>query len=226
MKKLFLLALLVSILILTVCSIASAVNYYRGGSVWMGEYEQDNNTGNGKESIEWIVLDIDGDYVLLISRYAIDARPYNRSYTSVTWEDSSLRAWLNDDFYYSAFSSNERSKIAYATIDNPNNPGYGTYGGRETTDKLYILSISEAKYYFKEGAGLYCEPTKYTKVRARANDSSIGNYNANVWWWWLRTPGSQQQYAATVNTTGGIVNIGYHVDDSYVGVRPVMWIKR
>ena len=44
-------------------------------------------------------------------------------------------------------------------------------------------------------------------------------------WWWLRTPGSQQMYASTVNLDGGIVNIGYHVDDTYCGVRPAMWVR-
>lgn len=47
----------------------------------------------------------------------------------------------------------------------------------------------------------------------------------DLWWWWLRTPGSQQMYASTVNLDGGIVNIGYHVDDAYCGVRPAMWVR-
>ena len=195
-----------------------------GQSVFMGSYEQDNNTGNGKESIEWIVLEVSGKRALLLSRYALDAQPYNNSYVGVTWESCSLRYWLNNDFYYSAFNSGERDMIALTNVSNPDNPVYGTTGGNNTLDKVFLLSIPEVKYYFREGPQLECLATKYTKARGKANDYSIKDHNSDIWWWWLRTPGSQTQYGATVNVNGGVVNIGYHVDDSYVGIRPAMWI--
>ena len=46
--------------------------YRIGDVITFGKYEQDNKTSNGKEDIEWIILDRQGDKVLLISRMALD----------------------------------------------------------------------------------------------------------------------------------------------------------
>lgn len=73
-----------------------------------GKYEQDNNTSNGKEKIEWLVLEVKDGKALVISKYALDCKPYNTSSTNVTWETCSLRNWLNNDFINSAFSATEK----------------------------------------------------------------------------------------------------------------------
>ena len=49
-----------------------------GDIVTFGRYEQDNNLDNGPEEIDWIVLDIQGDKALLLSKYGLDAKQYNR----------------------------------------------------------------------------------------------------------------------------------------------------
>ena len=59
--------------------------YTVGSIVRFGDYEQDNDEGNGEEPIEWIVLDVDGDRALLLSRYALDAQPYNTYTKRITW---------------------------------------------------------------------------------------------------------------------------------------------
>ena len=69
-----------------------------GHYVSFGKYEQDNNTSNGKEKIEWLVLEVKDGKALVISKYALDCKPYNTSSTNVTWETCSLRNWLNNDF--------------------------------------------------------------------------------------------------------------------------------
>ena len=48
-----------------------------GSLVTFGHYEQDRNTENGPEAIQWIVLDTDGDRVFLLSKYGLDAKQYN-----------------------------------------------------------------------------------------------------------------------------------------------------
>ena len=48
-----------------------------GSSVYFGSYEQDNDTEDGAEPIEWLVLAVDNDKALLLSRYALDCQPYN-----------------------------------------------------------------------------------------------------------------------------------------------------
>lgn len=97
-----------------------------GDTVKFGSYEQDNNLINGAEAIEWIVLDKkDGKY-LLLSKYCLDAKPYNTELEQVTWETCTLRNWLNNDFYTTAFSQKERGCIATTTVRNADNPKYGT----------------------------------------------------------------------------------------------------
>ena len=46
-------------------------------TVTFGTYEQDGNTGNGAEPIEWYVLDEKDGKTLLISKYILDAQPYD-----------------------------------------------------------------------------------------------------------------------------------------------------
>ena len=66
--------------------------------ITFGKYEQDNNVGNGREDIEWLVLDVKDNKALIISKYGLDCQPYNASQAEVTWENCTLRKWLNDNF--------------------------------------------------------------------------------------------------------------------------------
>ena len=72
----------------------------------LGRYEQDGNDDNGLEEIEWVVLDIKGDELFVISRFALDCIPYNSSHGEARWENSYVRNWLNDSFYNQAFTPN------------------------------------------------------------------------------------------------------------------------
>lgn len=101
--------------------------------------------------IEWLVLARDGNKALLISRYWLDAQPYNTDHTSVTWETCTLRTWLNVTFYNKAFSSDEQAAILTTSVDNGKNQGYSkwsTSGGNNTEDKVFLLSYAEANKYF------------------------------------------------------------------------------
>ena len=62
-----------------------------GSYVFFGSYEQDNDTSNGKEDIEWIVLAKEGNKALVISKYALDCKQYHPSMSDITWETCSLR---------------------------------------------------------------------------------------------------------------------------------------
>ena len=78
-----------------------------GDYVTFGTYEQDNNESNGAEEIEWQVLDKKDGKVLLLSKYALDCKQYNAEWEYVTWETCTLRSWLNEEFYKTAFTSKE-----------------------------------------------------------------------------------------------------------------------
>lgn len=77
----------------------STVPLERGEHIMYGSYQG--------EAIEWRVLDKKGDKVLLLSEYGLDIQPFDTSDVSrVLWKDSTMRKWLNNDFYDNAFSEN------------------------------------------------------------------------------------------------------------------------
>ncbi len=198
---------------------AQLENVKVGDYVMFGAYEQDNNTSNGAENIEWLVLEKSDDKILVISRYALDCKPYNTEYTSVTWESCSLRKWLNNDFINAAFSD-EKKLIPTVTVSADKNPGYSTNPGNATQDQVFLLSITEANKYFSSDSARQCEPTDY----AVANGAYINSDNGNCWWW-LRSPGDDQSDAADVGGDGGVLEHGYYVFHSDAAVRPALWIN-
>ena len=96
-----------------------------GDYIVFGRYEQDGDLSNGPEPIEWEIVAEENGRMLLISRYILDCQPYNTELEDVTWETCSLRAWLNDYFYNTAFNSVEQNRILSVTLSNPDNAYYG-----------------------------------------------------------------------------------------------------
>ncbi len=190
-----------------------------GDYVFFGAYEQDNNTANGKEDIEWLVLDKKDGKVLVISKYALDCQQYNTSYTNVTWETCSLRKWLNGTFINEAFSEAEKAIIPTVTVSADKNPEYSTNPGNATQDKVFLLSITEANQYFSFDSARQCEATAYVE----AQDAYVSSSNGNCWWW-LRSPGLNQRYAASVYSDGDVGEGGPDVCYGTCAVRPALWI--
>ncbi len=119
------------------------------GYVLLGEYEQDDNKDNGPEPIEWMILDENENGILLLSRYALECKPYNKNSDDTTWETCSLREWMNKDFYNKSFSNDEKKLINTTNVVNEDNRVYGTDCGNDTEDKIFALSTSEAIEYFE-----------------------------------------------------------------------------
>ena len=190
-----------------------------GDIVYFGTYEQDNDTSNGKEDIEWLVLAKKGNRILVISDKALDRQPYNSSRTRVTWETCTLRKWLNNDFINAAFSAEERAKIPTVTVSADKNPSYSTSPGNNTTDKVFLLSITEVNKYFSSDSAWQCRGTAYCYAQGAYK---AGNGNC---WWWLRSPGYTQSSAANVYDGGDVNEIGNNVFLDNNAVRPAMWIS-
>ena len=193
-------------------------NAQTGDIVTFGAYEQDNNNFNGKEDIEWLVLEVKDGKALVISKYALDCKQYNTSYTAVTWETCTLRKWLNNDFINAAFSADEKAMIPTVTVSADKNPKYSTNLGNATQDQVFLLSITEANKYFGSDSARQCKPTDYA-VANGTGESGSGNC-----WWWLRSPGYTQTYAAGVDYDGAVDGIGHYVDYDDYAVRPALWI--
>ena len=194
-----------------------------GDTVKFGHYEQDNHSSNGKEEIEWIVLAKDADRVLVISKYALDGQQYNTSSTSVTWETSSLRKWLNGTFLNAAFSSEEQNSIKITTVTADKNPSYSTLPGNNTTDKVFLLSITEVNKYFSSDDARKCVATDYA-IAQGADISSLYYTQGKeaTCWWWLRSPGKISGATESVSYIGNILSTYHHANQ---GVRPALWIS-
>lgn len=192
-----------------------------GDYVFFGAYEQDNNVSNEKEAIEWLVLEVKDGKALVISKYALDCKPYNTSYTDVTWETCTLRKWLNNDFINSAFSVDESAMIPTVTVSADKNPRYNLSisPGNATQDQVFLLSITDAGRYFYFDSKRPCKPTDYAVANGAYVDSNSGNCH-----WWLRTPGGYQSNAACVVSNGLIPKWGDPVYDVNIAVRPALWI--
>ncbi len=190
-----------------------------GDCIIFGAYEQDNSTSNGKEKIEWLVLDKQDNKALIISKNALDCKSYNTSDTSVTWETCTLRKWLNNDFINAAFSADEKAMIPTVTVSADKNPDYSTNPGNATEDQVFLLSITEANKYFSSDSARQCKPTAY----AVANLAEVSSDNGNCWWW-LRSPGDGQDCAAAVGSDGDVRESGFYVSFFNFAVRPALWI--
>lgn len=191
-----------------------------GDTVFFGAYEQDNNTSNGKEDVEWLVLEVKDGKALVVSKYALDCKQYNTSNTDVTWETCTLRKWLNNDFINAAFSSYEKAMIPTVTVSADKN---STNPGNATQDQVFLLSITEANKYFGSDSARQCKPTDY----AFANGAYVNSVNGNCGWW-LRSPGVTQysaHSAAYVHNSGGVYESGCDVNIGTSAVRPAMWIS-
>lgn len=198
-----------------------------GDTVKFGSYEQDNNTENGKEEIEWEVLAVENEKALLISKYALDCQQYNSEYTSVTWESCTLRKWLNNTFLNRAFGTSHQKMILSSTVTADENPKSETAPGNDTTDKVFLLSITEATKYFSINEERKCASTEFAKANGAATSSTetVGAGGAATCWWWLRLPGFFQDYAALVSHNGSVSYYGSDVSNGHGCVRPAMWIS-
>ena len=174
----------------------------------------------GGEAIDWRVLDVSGRTALVIADKVIDYVEYDDTFTVITWEDCTLRQWLNGTFYSQAFSSDEKAFIRTSTISNPDNRTYNTRGDNATTDRVFCLSIDEAKQFFSGDGDRTAVSTAHARNRcAYSYDPDIPAA------WWLRSPGNSQDYAAYVFIFGSVEEGGCRVDHTLPGVRPALYIN-
>ena len=202
-----------------------------GASVFYGSYEQDDNTENGPEEIEWIVLDVQKGKSLLISKYGLDVLPYHKDNKDVTWEKCSLRAWLNKEFFETAFTEEEQKAILATNLDNSKSKllkNWKTKGGNKTKDKVFLLSYDELVRYY----GSSYPSKNIDKCRAAATVHAVNNgasVNEEILtsdgettaWWWLRSVGNTQRFAMLVgyNSISAVL-----VTRNDVTIRPVIWV--
>lgn len=183
----------------------------------IGKYPQG---GTLNEPLEWIVLSAEDDRALVMSKYGIDCKKYNEVRKDITWENCTLRKWLNSDFINKAFTTDEKKKILSVTVKNPKTNG--TEGGNDTNDKVFLLSKDEYYEYVYKTVNAHCYYTDYALKNGIV--AQVGE-NGKIGRWWLRSPGSNGQYASGVFYDGDVDNKDYYyVDFNEIAVRPAMYI--
>ena len=210
--------------------------------VWFGHYPQssDGNGGFNNDPIKWRVLSVDGNEALLLADKNLDGGiPYNKARESVTWETSTMRSWLNgygsgsnqngidytsDNFIDKAFNTSEQNAILQKTVENADNPYNGTEGGNNTSDKLFLPSISEMT---TPAYGFPSDPDEYADSREAVNTAYTArkdrmNGEGTTDWYWLRSPGYYGGFAPYVNYNGYVLRSGFIVSDANDGVRPAL----
>lgn len=188
-----------------------------GDYVFFGAYEQDGNTSNGKEDIEWLVLEVEDGNALVISKNALDYKPYHIKDTYVTWETSTLRNWLNNDFFNSAFSADEKAMIPSVSFAGESSTR-STDLGSTTQDQVFLLSTTEVNEYFSSDIARECKPTDYAVTNAANADSY------DIGCWWLRSLSYWNDSVDIVRSDGKVDSLGEPVNSTYIAVRPALWI--
>ena len=159
-------------------------------------------------NLEWRVLEKQDDQALLIKDKSISDIPFRTVNTadakkeendSSTWENSSARSWLNSTFLDENFCQTEIDALKETKVTAEHNPVYGTNAGHDTTDKVYLLSSSEASRY---------------------HDILHGTETC----WWLRTPGAYEGSMSFVYPDKTVMNYGYDSTDDTFTIKPVMWV--
>ena len=195
-------------------------DYKIGETIEFGNYPQDKD--GTEKPIEWIVMKKEGNQVLLLSKYVLDAKSYNEGWGDVTWEISDIRQWLNNEFYTTAFNKAEKAKIQTSLIKNEDNSEYGTSGGNDTEDKVFLLSEKEADTLFSDEEERIAKATEYAeKLGVDINENS----EEKGAWWWLRSLGNDSFYAALVNYYGWVYGDGIGVNCNVYGVRPALHLN-
>ena len=184
------------------------------------------------EPLKWQVLDPKTGLVL--SKSIIDSQAYsNTIYPDDTndaagenrandYATSSIRKWLNEDFYNTAFTSAQKQNILPTTLDNSAySTDYSQFDSVSTTDNVFLLSYSEAQnasYGFtnnyKSTETRKAVGTDYAKAQGLYVDSTKCSF------WRLRSAGEFSSFSCLVDSFGYVSN--YYVFYTEYGVRPAL----
>ncbi|MBR0142659.1 MAG: TIR domain-containing protein [Clostridia bacterium] len=177
-----------------------------GSIIKLGTYEQDNNTANGKESIEWLVLKKEENKYLAVSKYVLDCLPFDDSNgtnslsSSALWQYSTLRRWLINDFFNNAFNNDDKVLL------------------NSSTDRVTLLSLAEVEELFNSDNERKCKGTEYSFAKG------VSRHDDNTCTWWLRTPKTDVKNYVEVVVEDGRCNIIAYIGEMFIGVRPAIWI--
>lgn len=208
------------------------------------------------EPIIWIVLDFSSGRLFLNAKYCIDSQAFQDNYiledgvyktqngTNICeWETSSIREFLNNQFYNLAFTESERAMIPEVTLDNSttgyhptsttDNP-YQT-SQQDTNDKIFLLSYADMMNSFygfsdtmqtmKARSRSYSTYALIQGLRPSGLESTADGESATGYC--TRSAGSTDD-SVTVISKKGIFGYGSHEDNATNnnnGVLPSLYLE-
>ena len=187
----------------------------------------------------WRVLDIQNNAALIITEDIIEQRAYHHAYKDITWAECALRKYLNGEFY-DKFTATDKSRIIPVLNRNHDNQWYGSKGGADTQDSVFLLSLEEVacKYFGDSSSKLHNrgKNQRYWFERKDENNSKriarLGANKGGICWWWLRSPGRVNVKAVYIHGDGNIGIQGNNILKGNIsdgrctgGVRPALWLR-
>ncbi len=227
--------------------------FVEGGTIRAStSFQSDNGYSAGVtywfkyEPITWNVLDSSSG--LIMSNLAIDCQAYNNTYNSVTsgylmhayigdsqsdfaseYAISSVREWLNNDFYSTAFSDSEKACITQAENLDNHDPLETAFDYDSTNDNVFLLSVDDlnnSAYGFTDDASRMAKSTDYAKAQGAYSDSD--GYTI----WSLRSPCTITSYSSynlyyfchrSISASGS--NLTYEYVSENNAIRPALQLN-
>lgn len=188
-----------------------------GDTIQFGEYD-------------WKVLGIQDDRALIITDRIIERRLYHEENMDITWADCDLREYLNGELYNS-FNENDKERIIKVTNQNLDNRWFGTNGGVDTQDFIFLLSVEEVAEYFGDSGQINADVIEFDgglddEYNSERIAKELGKHY--TWFWVLRSPGRLASRSLIVDAAGRVNSVGREVRNSssdVTGVRPALWLS-
>ena len=205
-----------------------------GGQVLFGKLDGDF----AGEYRSWTVLEVRGDMMLLIADNTLNNLGFNtpvfdRSEYGNTWEYTDIRYYLNYEFIELIFCADEKEKIIQVENLNNDNPWFGTEGGDNTYDKVFLLSLEEVVRYYGDSGLLHNRPADIIadnggRTPTNVIDDQFNSIRASASGP-LRSPGYRG--GPTSNSfafidDNGIISVYGLRPSSLRSVRPALWVSR
>ena len=183
------------------------------------------------EPITWTILSSGNDRYLLLSNVLLDAYQYSSSNNN-NYKDSSIRDWLNDEFYSRAFAL-ENKYIINTTVNNSASTTASStnqYACDNTQDNVFLLSFKEytnSNYGFANSdtassSTRYCKTTDYARARGACISTSYSTLNNGHYW--TRSPNSGNKNYAAYVLTDGVIGFDNNTSYAYLCARPAILI--
>lgn len=186
------------------------------------------------EPIQWKILNSESGNSLVVSDEILDIGQYNYTLLSSTsggktiyasnYKKSSIRKWLNANFYLAAFMLN--SKLVQTTTvinDETTYDGSNTaYICDDTEDNVFLLSYQDYRnvnYGFSDS-----NSSRRSKITdwAKAKGAYVYN-NSTYGYYWTRTA-IRENMSLHINYGGGFYGT-QNVNVNWIGIRPAITIK-